>query len=133
MPILHVCGGHLAPRQICRAIVKALIDGARKRLRVWGDSIQAKADTWTPVLQEDSGRSLSAPQRWLCGVTDIGRLRTNNEDSYFLSRGGGLWIVADGMGGHAAGEVASALTVESIAAAIDTTHAGGPSAGPAAH
>jgi protein phosphatase len=37
------------------------------------------------------------------------------------------------MGGHAAGEVASALTVESIAAAIDTTHAGAPSAGPAVH
>jgi PPM family protein phosphatase len=100
---------------------------------VRGDSMPGKANTWTPVFQENSGRTLSAPERWLCAVTDIGKLRANNEDAYLLSPSGGLWIVADGMGGHAAGEVASALTVEAIADAIDATDASPPSAGPAGH
>jgi PPM family protein phosphatase len=100
---------------------------------VWGNARQGEADTWTPVLQEDCGRSLSAPERWLCAVTDIGRLRANNEDTFLLSRSGGLWIIADGMGGHAAGEIASALTVEAIADAIHTTDTSAPSSEPAVH
>jgi protein phosphatase len=65
---------------------------------------------------DHSVRRLSAPSRRLCGVTDIGKCRRNNEDQYFLSSDGNLWIVADGMGGHAAGEVASAITIEAIVA-----------------
>lgn len=83
-----------------------------------GDSGAAKAAAWSPVFQESGGRRVSAPRRWLCGITDIGKRRAKNEDAYFLSDDGGLWIVADGMGGHAAGEVASALTIEAIADAI---------------
>ena len=49
-----------------------------------------------------------------CGKTDIGRLRRNNEDSWFADTRLGLFIVADGMGGHAAGEIASALAVQMI-------------------
>src|SRR5262249_52880675 len=45
--------------------------------------------------------------------TDIGRMRKNNEDR-FLSMGG-LAGVADGMGGHSAGEVASAIAMEELA------------------
>ncbi len=47
--------------------------------------------------------------------SDVGLVRTNNEDSYLTDSGRGLAIVADGMGGHAAGEVASKLTVDIIA------------------
>lgn len=48
------------------------------------------------------------------GVTDPGRVRKNNEDALFFDADLGLFLVADGMGGHNAGEVASALAVESI-------------------
>ncbi|MBW2490893.1 MAG: serine/threonine-protein phosphatase, partial [Deltaproteobacteria bacterium] len=46
------------------------------------------------------------------GITDIGRRRELNEDSLFYDDGMGLYVVADGMGGHNAGEVASQLVVD---------------------
>ena len=53
------------------------------------------------------------------GITDIGRRREQNEDSLFYDDGMGLYVVADGMGGHKAGEVASRLVVETIRDYID--------------
>lgn len=47
-------------------------------------------------------------------LTDVGRRRDHNEDNYLVDRKLGLYIVADGMGGHAAGEIASALAVRTI-------------------
>ena len=49
-------------------------------------------------------------------VTDPGQVRPANEDSVFADPNAGLLIVADGMGGHAAGEVASGMAAETIAA-----------------
>ncbi|MBT8330881.1 MAG: protein phosphatase 2C domain-containing protein [Deltaproteobacteria bacterium] len=48
------------------------------------------------------------------GITDIGRRRELNEDSFFYDDGMRLYVVADGMGGHNAGEVASELVVKTI-------------------
>ncbi len=49
---------------------------------------------------------------WL--VTDVGMVREHNEDSAFMDAAQGFFIVADGMGGHAAGEVASAMAVDTV-------------------
>lgn len=49
-----------------------------------------------------------------CGLTDVGKVRTNNEDSFVCDAELGLFVVADGMGGHNAGEVASNRAVETI-------------------
>jgi len=46
--------------------------------------------------------------------TDVGLKRENNQDRYLIDESLGLYIVADGMGGHQGGEVASRLSVETI-------------------
>ena len=48
------------------------------------------------------------------GISDVGKKRQSNEDRIFIDDAVGLYLVADGMGGHQAGEVASALVVQSI-------------------
>jgi serine/threonine protein phosphatase PrpC len=55
------------------------------------------------------------------GTTDRGLRRHHNEDSYLLRDDLGLYVVADGMGGHAAGEVASELAVREVERAVEAT------------
>ena len=55
------------------------------------------------------------------GLSDVGRVRKLNEDSFLVSDDLKLYLVADGMGGHAAGDVASRKSIELIKAFIERT------------
>jgi serine/threonine protein phosphatase PrpC len=55
------------------------------------------------------------------GLSDVGRQRDHNEDRFVLLPDQGLSIVADGMGGHRAGDVASMLATEEVAEFFKTT------------
>src|SRR5215211_2446618 len=48
------------------------------------------------------------------GLTHVGRQRQHNEDAFLVEDDAMLFLVADGMGGHAAGEIASRIAVDSI-------------------
>lgn len=56
------------------------------------------------------------------GLSDVGLIRSANQDSYYLSPTGDLFIVADGMGGHVGGQEASRLATEAIRQYV-VTHA----------
>ena len=46
------------------------------------------------------------------GKTDVGKIRENNEDSYYINDQFGIYIVADGIGGYKGGEIASKIATE---------------------
>ncbi len=73
--------------------------------------LQDEADVVTGVTLE----------AWL--VTDIGVVRDHNEDSAYKEAEKGFFIVADGMGGHAAGEIASAMAVDSVRVTLEGSRA----------
>ena len=73
------------------------------------------------------------PKKWLgVGLTDIGRVRKLNQDAFSLDNDRQLWVLADGMGGHAGGEVASKIAVDTIPQEFQRLLAAEPSPSPTA-
>jgi serine/threonine protein phosphatase PrpC len=65
------------------------------------------------------------------GLSDVGRVRDSNEDQFLVDESVGLYAVADGMGGHAAGEIASEIAIQTLAESIRKACEGAPTAGSA--
>lgn len=83
--------------------MKYLYVAYRSRPSSWGESHIVSF----PLYNSENVRSS-------IGVSDVGCVRTNNEDHFLVDSELGLYAVADGMGGASAGELASQIAVESL-------------------
>ena len=82
---------------------------------------RSKLDDWldTPVFfhysEQESRWKMPGPHTtYTCYGTHIGHTRRINEDALFVNEAEGLWLVADGIGGHGNGDKASAAVVEHV-------------------
>jgi serine/threonine protein phosphatase PrpC len=83
----------------------------------------------TPPVPLSPPRLHHLPGLRVFGATDVGTVRSSNEDNFLLDEALGLAMLADGMGGHAAGEVASAGVLTELRGYLALHAPGLPAAG----
>lgn len=118
---LFLCCASLPPIDTYADFLKGMPESSKD----WqcGVYVQAPCETKSiPQIAEDDERTvpnskaLHVPTWQSNGITEVGNRRTHNEDAMLNAPELGLWVVADGMGGHLAGDVASKLVIDSLAA-----------------
>jgi len=90
--------------------------------------LDAKAEAEAKQKSMSEALEIYANDIWqVAGITDVGMKRDHNEDSWGMAeykanrkKACGLYVVADGMGGHAGGEVASQITVDTVKTEFDS-------------
>ena len=85
-----------------------------------GPAAFARASQFTRTHADSLASSFhppTPPGLWSATTTDAGPFREENQDAFLERPEAGVWVVADGMGGHQAGSLASSLIVERVAAA----------------
>jgi serine/threonine protein phosphatase PrpC len=73
-----------------------------------------RGKAYAPLLQTRFTHYGSSMELKAFGLSDVGLIRARNEDAYVIRLQDGIFAVADGMGGHVAGNVASRLAIEAV-------------------
>jgi type VI secretion system protein ImpM len=94
------------------ALYPALLEGLWSANRWRSVPARESDDLTIPTARAGEAEALSFRS---AAATDVGRVRTNNEDAFVERPEAGLWAVADGMGGHSRGEVASRMVCDALA------------------
>ncbi len=110
------------PPAVTRAVVKDVALEEQKKMRASeGRSGGPDITVDTEIMEDDDPTGpIALILVTAVGRTDAGKRRKHNEDSYLVLPDHNLFVIADGMGGYAAGEVASALATEVISEAYKT-------------
>ncbi len=94
--------------------IKRLWESLAKRKHSPEAAQRAPSEPSSNPSGEAPRRTMCSPQPHVCAITDVGQVRDHNEDLYYVAPDCAWFVVADGMGGHEAGEVAAELAIKAI-------------------